>query len=136
MSNGARPPAHRHAFCRGAVAFLAQEASTRDYRLDAVHLGICLLHYGVLGISGDSDAGGWAGKKLVCGTWLGCLGTQPGWGTGGGGYLKHNSGIGWWGSGFLGDPPAAGGVSWKLAWEGWVGLLGNLSWTGGWVGSS
>ena len=44
--------------CRGAVAFLAQEASTRDYRLDAVHLGILLLHYGVLGASSEQDAGG------------------------------------------------------------------------------
>ncbi|GAB4816873.1 hypothetical protein N2152v2_003919 [Parachlorella kessleri] len=42
---------------RAAVDFLAQEASTRDYRLDAVHLGICLLHYGVLGASGEQDAG-------------------------------------------------------------------------------
>lgn len=39
------------------MSYLAQDSATRDYRLDAVHLGICLQHYGVLGISGDTDAG-------------------------------------------------------------------------------
>lgn len=57
---------------RGAVAFLAQEASTREYRLDAVHLGICLHHAGVLGISGDADAGAHArGRAGGTGAWEG-----------------------------------------------------------------
>ncbi|KAL4437959.1 hypothetical protein ABPG77_004180 [Micractinium sp. CCAP 211/92] len=44
---------------RGAVAFLAREAATRDYRLDAVHLAICLQYYGVLDTSAaDAGAGG------------------------------------------------------------------------------
>lgn len=43
--------------CRGAVAFLAREAATRDYRLDAVHLAICLHHYRVLDTLA-ADAGG------------------------------------------------------------------------------
>lgn len=46
-----------------AVAFLARDPSTRDYRIDAVHVGICLWHAGVIGASkpssltaGDADA--------------------------------------------------------------------------------
>lgn len=30
------------------MGFLAREAATKDYRLDAVHLAICLHAYGVL----------------------------------------------------------------------------------------
>ncbi|PSC75508.1 nuclear pore complex NUP93A-like [Micractinium conductrix] len=44
---------------RGAVAFLAREAATRDYRLDAAHLAICLQAAGVLDTSpADAGAGG------------------------------------------------------------------------------
>ena len=43
-------------WCRGAVAFLSREAATKDYRLDGVHLAICLQHYGVLDTSA-ADAG-------------------------------------------------------------------------------
>lgn len=32
---------------KAAVAFLAQDASTRDYRSDAVHLAIALIHHKV-----------------------------------------------------------------------------------------
>jgi hypothetical protein len=52
-------PTSRHPLppcCRGAVAFLAREAATKDYRLDGVHLAICLHHYGVLDTSA-ADAG-------------------------------------------------------------------------------
>lgn len=38
------------------MAFLAKEAATRDYRLDAAHLAICLHHYRVLDTSA-ADAG-------------------------------------------------------------------------------
>lgn len=48
------------------MGFLAQEASTREYRLDAVHLGICLFHYGVLSISGDAEAGESESSNLGC----------------------------------------------------------------------
>eukprot|EP00887_Chlorella_sp_A99_P000841 scaffold5.g841.t1 len=41
---------------KAAVSFLAKEAATRDYRLDAVHLGICLHHYGLLGGAGGGGA--------------------------------------------------------------------------------
>lgn len=44
---------------RGAVAFLAREAATKEYRLDAVHLAICLQQYQVLDTSAaDAGAGG------------------------------------------------------------------------------
>lgn len=41
------------------MSFLAKEAATRDFRLDAVHLAICLDHYGCLepGAGGGTDAG-------------------------------------------------------------------------------
>lgn len=43
---------------RAAVGFLAREAATKDYRLDAVHLAICLHAYGVLEPAAG-DAGMW-----------------------------------------------------------------------------
>lgn len=56
--------------CRGAVAFLAREAATRDYRLDAAHLAICLQAAGVLDTS-PADAG-----RLPACAW------ETRWGTG------------------------------------------------------
>lgn len=65
-----QPPTPAHLprpACRGAVAFLAREAATSDYRLDAVHLAICLHHYGVLDTSA-ADAGGPACRRArACG---------------------------------------------------------------------
>ena len=73
--------------CRGAVAFLAREAATRDYRLDAVHLAICLHHYGVLDAS-PGDAGS-AGRGVDVGALIHRYGkefvytdAQVGWGRG------------------------------------------------------
>lgn len=40
-----------------AVTFLAQDASARDYRLDAVHLGACLWHARVLDGGPSADGG-------------------------------------------------------------------------------
>ncbi|KAK9915316.1 hypothetical protein WJX75_007541 [Coccomyxa subellipsoidea] len=42
---------------RAAVAFLAQDASARDYRVDAPHLAIALTHHQLLDAGGDGDAG-------------------------------------------------------------------------------
>ena len=39
-----------------AVAFIAQDPSTKPYRLDAVHLAIALLHHQLLD-AGSQDAG-------------------------------------------------------------------------------
>ena len=41
---------------RAAVDFLAQDPGTKPYRVDAVHLGIALLHHQLLDVTGP-DAG-------------------------------------------------------------------------------
>lgn len=53
--------------CRAAVAFLAREAAAKDYRLDAVHLAICLQHAAVLDPS-PADGGGGGGRALDVGS--------------------------------------------------------------------
>ena len=63
------------------MAFLAREAATKDYRLDGVHLAICLHHYGVL----DTSAAD-AGEGLVLASagfkasWRVCRGVRTGTG--------------------------------------------------------
>ncbi|KAL4859943.1 Nuclear pore complex protein NUP93A [Chlorella vulgaris] len=52
---------------RAAVGFLSREAATKDYRLDAVHLAICLQHASVLDPS-PADGGGGGGRALDVGS--------------------------------------------------------------------